>query len=475
MWAFFGRVEDVAACLPGASLDGGEKDGVVNGKMRVKVGPISAEFSGVAQITRDEAAHRGAIVGSGRDTRSNSATRGIVAYSVKPDEGGAGSRVDVDVGYTLTGMLAQFGRSGLVQDIASRLTAAFAQNLEARLSAGSDGAAAPPLVRELNAGSLITTVLLGRVKDLVQKDLRPRLTRSRGGVERRISKLERSSCLSYGEGPMGKFSAIYDRSRVPLYLQVASVMRQRINSGYWAEGEQISTLEELEEEFSLARVTIRQAIELLRAEGLLQAQQGRGTFVSGRPVNNRWLNLATDFDSLVESIRNNVLKRVFIQRDAEPPVLIPGEGNPANAYTFFRSVQFNSGKPFSVVNLHLDQRLFLRDSKRFTRSAALPKIVEMEDVVITHAYQRFTIGVADPETADLLEIGLGEPTADCQLTSSTTRTSRSTSPTSTTSRIASFCAAICFSTAHRATRPAPAPRARRPRSPLHIGPDPAAS
>ena len=110
---------------------------------------------------------------------------------------------------------------------------------------------------------------------------------------------------------MGKFSAIYDRSRVPLYLQVASVMRQRINSGYWAEGEQISTLEELEEEFSLARVTIRQAIELLRGEGLLLAQQGRGTFVSGRPVNNRWLNLASDFDSLVESIRNNVLKRVF--------------------------------------------------------------------------------------------------------------------------------------------------------------------
>ena len=141
VWAFFGRVEDVADCLPGASLDGGEKDGVVNGKMRVKVGPISAEFSGVAQITRDEAAHRGAIVGSGRDARSNSATRGIVAYSVKPDEGGAGSRVDVDVGYTLTGMLAQFGRSGLVQDIASRLTAAFAQNLEARLSAGDDAAA----------------------------------------------------------------------------------------------------------------------------------------------------------------------------------------------------------------------------------------------------------------------------------------------------------------------------------------------
>ena len=166
VWAFFGRVEDVAACLPGASLDGGEKDGAVTGKIKVKVGPISAEFGGVAQISRDEVAHRGAIVGSGRETRSNSATRGVIAYSVKPDASGTGSLVDVDVGYTLTGMLAQFSRTSLVQDLASRLTVAFARNLEARLSidGDSDDAKPPPLVRELNAGSLITAVLLGRVR-----------------------------------------------------------------------------------------------------------------------------------------------------------------------------------------------------------------------------------------------------------------------------------------------------------------------
>jgi carbon-monoxide dehydrogenase small subunit len=171
VWAFFGRVEDVAACLPGASLDGGEKDGRVDGKIKVKVGPISAEFGGVAHITRNEETRRGTILGSGHDTRSNSATRGMIIYSVKPDERSAGSRVDVDVGYILTGMLAQFSRSSLVQDLASRVTAAFARNLEARLSVEGDGdAAGPPrLVRELNAGSLITTVLLGRVKDFFRR------------------------------------------------------------------------------------------------------------------------------------------------------------------------------------------------------------------------------------------------------------------------------------------------------------------
>ena len=62
-------------------------------------------------------------------------------------------------------MLAQFSRPSLVQDLASRLTAAFAQNLEARLSAGNDAVGLPPMVHELNAGSLITTMLLDRVRD----------------------------------------------------------------------------------------------------------------------------------------------------------------------------------------------------------------------------------------------------------------------------------------------------------------------
>lgn len=216
-------------------------------------------------------------------------------------------------------------------------------------------------------------------------------------------------------GIMNKLTSIYDRSRVPLYIQVASVMRQRIDTGHWLEGDKISTLEELEQEFAVARVTIRQAIELLREEGLLNAQQGRGTFVSGKPKHNRWLNLANDFDAMVSSIKDNVLKRVHIEEESASPDLAEGEGNPADGYVFLRSVQYNGGEPFSVVNLHLARSIFDKGGKQFMHAAALPKIVEMPDVTINHAHQTLTIGVASPETADLLRIGLGEPTADCRL------------------------------------------------------------
>jgi len=172
VWEFFGRIGEVAACLPGASLAGEPEDGHVEGQIKVKVGPISAAFQGVAELSRDDAARTGTITGSGKDARSNSSTRGMITYAVVPGEQPGQTRVEIDVGYTLTGMLAQFGRSGLVQDVAGRLTAAFAQNLEARLAGDPAGSAGTLPASELDAGSLVSTVLLGRVKQFFARMFR---------------------------------------------------------------------------------------------------------------------------------------------------------------------------------------------------------------------------------------------------------------------------------------------------------------
>ena len=170
VWEFFGRLPEVAACLPGATLTGQPSEGEVEGKIRVKAGPIVAEFAGAAEIERDVSHYAGIIRGAGKDTRSGSATRGEIAYQLTPVDDGAATRVDVTVGYTLTGALAQFSRSGLIKDVASRLTATFAQNLEARLGAGAtDSAATPAPAAELNAASLVLSVIAERVRGLVRR------------------------------------------------------------------------------------------------------------------------------------------------------------------------------------------------------------------------------------------------------------------------------------------------------------------
>ena len=192
-------------------------------------------------------------------------------------------------------------------------------------------------------------------------------------------------------------------------------MRQRIESGYWRQGDKISTIEELEKEFGMARVTIRQAIEILREEGLLAARQGRGTFVLELPKEKHWFNLANDLESHAEKVRDNLLRIVNIQEAAPLPVIHDDEGSPASGYTHIRSVQYNDDGPFSVVNLYLSSEIYSRDKKRFTRQPALPRILEMKDIKIRHAFQTVTIGVAGLETSELLKVGLGEPTADSRL------------------------------------------------------------
>ena len=210
-------------------------------------------------------------------------------------------------------------------------------------------------------------------------------------------------------------AVLYERSRVPLYVQVASVMRRRIDKGQWMQGDKISSLEELEAEFGVARVTIRQAIELLRDEGLLNVQQGRGTFVSGQTRHNRWLNLGIDLDSAVASLSENVAECINIIEHAEQPDLADHEGRPADDYTFLHSVQYNHGEPFSTVSLYLASSIYARNPKGFAHAAALPMVMGMTDLTVAHAYQTVTIGVADPETAEQLKIGLGEPIADTRL------------------------------------------------------------
>ena len=169
VWAFFGRVADVAGCLPGVTLSRDPTDREAAGRMRVKVGPMVAEFHGVARIARDELTRTGEIVGSGKDKRSQSQTMGSVRYSVLQGPAAGTTQVDLSIGYALTGVLAQFSRSGLVHDVATRVTAAFAANLEARLASDAAGEAAPTsqMAGEFNVGSLVMSVLVDRIRRLV--------------------------------------------------------------------------------------------------------------------------------------------------------------------------------------------------------------------------------------------------------------------------------------------------------------------
>ncbi len=193
-----------------------------------------------------------------------------------------------------------------------------------------------------------------------------------------------------------------------LYAQVASVIRQRVRSGVWAAGQQIPTLEELEREFGVARVTLRQALSLLESEGLIWRGRGRGTFVTDKGA-LEWFKLETSRDQLVHSLEGNWSKMIAVDSADSVPYLEPGDGEAARAYRHMRRVHGAGASAYALVDMHLDRRLYARAPKRFDTEMIIPVLDALPGVEIADIRQTLTIGTADHEVAEHLGVPIGSP------------------------------------------------------------------
>ncbi len=143
-WRVLLDIERIAPCLPGAQLqeiEGDEYRGVV----KVKVGPITAQYKGVARFEEvDDDAHRVVVAASGRETRGQGNASATITVTLGPSD--VGTEVTIDTDLSITGKVAQFGR-GVLADVSSKLLAQFVENLERDvLAAGESGAPAGAVV-----------------------------------------------------------------------------------------------------------------------------------------------------------------------------------------------------------------------------------------------------------------------------------------------------------------------------------------
>ena len=126
-WGVLTDVEQIAPCLPGASLTG-MSGSQYQGLVKVKVGPITAQYRGTAEfVERDDQAHRAVISAKGRETRGAGNASAVITAQLHEVDAGT-TRVDVHTKLTITGRVAQFGR-GVMADVSAKLMAQFADNL----------------------------------------------------------------------------------------------------------------------------------------------------------------------------------------------------------------------------------------------------------------------------------------------------------------------------------------------------------
>src|SRR5579872_5338166 len=136
-WDILLDVERIAPCMPGASVDDVDGD-VVNGRIKVKVGPVSLTYKGTAKFTeRDPEAHVVVLEAAGKETRGAGTASANVRASMVPDASGSGTDVTMHTTMNVTGRPAQFGR-GVMVEVGSKLIEQFATNL-AKLITGDGG------------------------------------------------------------------------------------------------------------------------------------------------------------------------------------------------------------------------------------------------------------------------------------------------------------------------------------------------
>ena len=168
-WVILTDLERIAPCLPGAQLTEVEGD-TYRGQVKVKVGPIVAQFKGQASfVTRDDAAHTASLKAEGRDTTGKGTASAIITAqltSITPTS----TKCSVVTDLTISGKVAQFGR-GALADVSDKLLAQFSENLNQLINsspatttttaASTEVAAAMPEIRKIESAEVAPLDLLG--------------------------------------------------------------------------------------------------------------------------------------------------------------------------------------------------------------------------------------------------------------------------------------------------------------------------
>jgi GntR family transcriptional regulator len=209
----------------------------------------------------------------------------------------------------------------------------------------------------------------------------------------------------------GNRSSTFVSSEVPLYYQLGTLLREQIESGHFAAGDQLPTETELVESYGVSRITVRQALKSLEEEGLVRREAGRGTFVTGDIRRPKTLRMDGSLDDLITmglatSVELLTLREV-VAMEKDAAALGVAVGSPLMQC---RRLRCYHKEPYSyIIN-----RLPLSIAEKFEghdweRGAILQSIEQRLGLHLRDADQHVRATLADASLARLLNTRIGAP------------------------------------------------------------------
>jgi len=214
------------------------------------------------------------------------------------------------------------------------------------------------------------------------------------------------------EGAVDRGPVDFSRSGVSRYIQLGTLFRRRIESGEWPVDKQIPTLDELAAECHVARATVRQALDSLEAEGLIERFRAKVTFVIQRPQQKIWCEVPTSWSGLLLAAPGAEIELLDVTEHTHPRNILHNIGTLAPEYRRWRRRHSRQGQRYYLGEAYIDEMLARRiPEDMLATRATLQVLHQLEGLELAEVRQTVTVGAADVEISDLLDIPLNAPVA----------------------------------------------------------------
>lgn len=196
----------------------------------------------------------------------------------------------------------------------------------------------------------------------------------------------------------------------PLYRQLRELILQKIRSGIWPEGFRIPTELEMQKEYGLSRATIRQALDELEKDGIIERKRRAGTIVAHQRVRPELIKLT----SFSEDIRSRGLLPESKTLSADfilPPIKVQTAFGLEPDEKVWRVVRLRSasGEPYGTHELYLPPQLRFSPREVTTLNSYYELLAERHNLKPAYATEQLSASVASKQEAALLEIEAGAP------------------------------------------------------------------
>ena len=210
-----------------------------------------------------------------------------------------------------------------------------------------------------------------------------------------------------GSGDDGD-AGVDSAARVPKYYRLKEGLRGEIRQ--LPPGSSIATERVLSGRFAVSRTTVRQALQELSMEGLIERFQGRGTFVAG-PKLTQTLQLTSYTEDMAATGRHAASRLLDASVvPAESDIAERLEVAPGAPVQRLERLRLADAEPMAVEVVHLDAERFSGLATAMTEGTSLYQVLrETYGVVLARAQESIETVLASPAEAGLLETGTGLP------------------------------------------------------------------